>query len=437
MRRLLIAMGGIALVASMVIVGSILLNIVLWQVAQATLVYVLAVTFLLGCFVIIFLSYHFSVTLTRFEEAQATITDLQNIEARWHLLIENAPDLIGEIDKNHHIQFVNFRENRLPADLTPPQLAGKLIYDFVDPEFHDIIRTVLAKSEETGQVVDYEASQVSENGKRLWFSTRVNPIQREGQHEGFILISRDITEQKLAEQQKLELAIQQDHLQVLQNLINDLSHDIRTPLTSITTYLYLLKTQPTAPKREAYFQALESQVDHLGRMVNDILAMARLDKGEELRFEAIDICQLLTTLQINFHSLAYEKGVNIRLDFAEVRIMVMANLTELGRALANLIENAVNYTPTGGQITLRVYTQADKVFIEVQDTGIGIDEDDVDKIFDRFYRADKARNTVHGGTGLGLAIVKRIITLHQGHVEVESALGLGSIFRIILPAQRQ
>lgn len=435
MRRLLLVIGGIAIVASTVVASAMILNITLWQVAQPELVNGLLSILLLSFAATIFLSYRFYHAVAHFEEAQSLITELKNIETRWHLLVENAPDLIGELDKNHHIQFINYRIERLPPDITPPDLAGKLLYDFAAPEFHDVIRAALNEAEKTGKAVDYVVSQPIPNGETLWFSTRVNSINRHGEHEGFILISRDITEQKLAEQQNLEMAIQQERLQVLENLVNDLSHDIRTPLTSMTTYLYLLKTQPDSPKRDEYVNTLEQQVDHLGRMVNDILAMARLDKDTGLTYESIDICQLLTTLHTNFHSLAYEKGVNIRLDFAEVKIIVKANITELGRAIANLVENAVNYTLQGGEVILRVYTQDDNIIIEVQDTGIGIDKDDLAKIFDRFYRADKARNTQSGGTGLGLAIVKRIITLHHGEIEVESAWGQGSLFRIILPRQ--
>lgn len=435
MRRLLIAMGGVALIVSIIIVGAIILNNALWQVAHSTLFYILLVILLLNLGTIIYLCYDFYLELLEHEVSQATIAELKNIEARWHLLVENAPDLIGEIDKDHRIRFVNYRTERFPPNVIPPDITGTHLYDLSPPEFHDKIRAALTQATETGNAVDYVLPQPHPDGETLWYSTRVKSIQRNGQHEGFILISRDITEQKHAEQQNLEMAIQQDRLQLLENLINDLSHDIRTPLTSMTTYLYLLKTQPDSPKQDSYLSALESQVDHLTRMVNDILAMARLDKDKTIAVEALDICQLLTTLQINFHSLAYEKNIHIRLDFAEVKIEVMANLTELGRALANLIENAINYTPQG-EIVLRVYTQNNAVIIEVQDTGIGIDTDDIPKIFDRFYRADKARSTLHGGTGLGLAIVKRIVTLHRGQIEVESTPGAGSLFRLTLPIKR-
>lgn len=240
---------------------------------------------------------------------------------------------------------------------------------------------------------------------------------------------------KRNEAHRINLAVQTEKVQLLENLINDLSHDLRTPLTSIHNYLYLLKKQPEPTKTKKHLDALESQINHLTHLVEDILAMARLDKNEEFFFEKLAISYLLETVIPNYRHLASQRQITMTIEHANPAVKVLANRTELARALSNLIENAVNYTLDGGHISISSGVQADELVIKIADNGIGIGKEDLSQIFDRFYRADKARNTIKGGTGLGLAIVKRIVELHHGRLTVESTLGEGSIFSIWLPLE--
>ena len=236
-----------------------------------------------------------------------------------------------------------------------------------------------------------------------------------------------------SEQQRIRLAVQEEQVQLLEDLISDLSHDIRTPLTSIHNYLYLLKKQTDPAKMAKNLLALESQVNHLTRLVEDILAMARLDKGGTFNLEVVLIHDLIETIVHNYHAIAKKRNIQLEIRRENQVTTIPANSTELGRALSNLVENAVNYTPDGGTIVISTVQEGSRLAIAIKDSGIGISEEELPQIFDRFYRADKARNTIKGGSGLGLAIVKRVIELHQGTLHVESKLGEGSTFKIGLP----
>jgi signal transduction histidine kinase len=244
---------------------------------------------------------------------------------------------------------------------------------------------------------------------------------------------RDITEIKQSEQHHIDLALNQERVQLLEDLISDLSHDIKTPLTSINNFIYLLGKNTEPAKQAHYLEKLASQTERLNRLVDDILAMSRLDKGPELQFTPLYLNDLLQSIVNGRHHAVDEKDIGLKLELDSDLPPIFGNETELGRAIANLLDNAVNYTPNGGAITLRTDAQVGQINVEIQDTGIGIDVSDMPHIFDRFFRADSARSTSSGGTGLGLAIAKRVIELHGGQISVESAPDKGSSFSFWLP----
>jgi signal transduction histidine kinase len=236
--------------------------------------------------------------------------------------------------------------------------------------------------------------------------------------------------------QSAELRTQRERVQLLEELVSDLSHDVRTPLSNIQTCLYILKKSPSPEKQQHYFNNLEAQVQRLSKLVEDILATLRLSKDSPLKLVPTNLNALIGTLvDVCYHRVEVQElrlGINLSTDLP----LVLADEIKLARALSNLIENALTYTPRGGSITIRTYPQENDVIVEIIDTGIGITYDDQSRIFERFYRTDKARETNENGTGLGLAIVTRIIELHNGQIEVESEQEKGSIFSIRLPAMK-
>jgi len=225
---------------------------------------------------------------------------------------------------------------------------------------------------------------------------------------------------------RLELSLQQ-----IRQFTADASHELRTPLTVIRgqTEVILRRERST----EEYRQVLESNLEEMewmSRMIDNLLTLSRADAGQlQIELEPVQLKRLVVEAYEECNVLAEAKKLSVFLDKIEAAL-VYGDEMWLRQVLVNLIDNAVKYTPEGGKIWLSLEVEAGYVKLTVKDTGIGIPEEDLPKIFDRFYRADKARSRQMGGSGLGLSIVNWIVSAHKGCVEVTSRLGKGSCFTI-------
>ncbi len=230
-----------------------------------------------------------------------------------------------------------------------------------------------------------------------------------------------------------EMALEREKLQMMSTFVANISHDLKTPLAVLRNSLYLIDHSTDVTKNKQRMGVMQSQIDHLDRLIQDLLLISRLEYS-----------LTLDTTEVNLNSLI-ERAIQAILPSAEGKhIYLEAKLDpqlplvrgaehELYRAIVNLIENAVNYTPDNGTIEMKSYADTDTVHFKLSDTGIGISRQDLTHIFDRYYRGETARDIVHTGTGLGLSIVKRVIELHQGEIEVNSEMGTGTTFQIMLP----
>lgn len=270
------------------------------------------------------------------------------------------------------------------------------------------------------------------SGKRF-ISVSFFPLHNEQDRiVSVVALNRDVTERREAEHERIELELQRERVQMLQHLITDTSHDLKTPLATLNTGLYLLKRFFSDPeRREHYAQVLQAQVTNLVKILDDMDSMAKLD-SETFIFEPLDVNELTRQIVNEHNALAAEKGQLLTCTGEPVPLIV-ADAIKLRRAITNLVANALNYTPRGGQISTQVHLRGRHVIVEVRDTGIGIRDEEIPLIFERFYRAEDVRGTHAGGSGLGLAITRKIIEAHSGSIEVESRFGVGSTFRIRLP----
>ncbi len=217
--------------------------------------------------------------------------------------------------------------------------------------------------------------------------------------------------------------------------VADASHELRTPMAIIRASAELLDRELAgAPgdTRELVGNVL-SESDRMGRLVEDLLTLARADSGEmDLERKSFDLAQVAEGVARKVGLLAREKGVALDTHLPPA-LPVTGDATRLEQLLLILLDNAVKYTPAGGRVTLTANPHRDRVELAVSDTGIGIPPEDRERIFDRFYRVDKARSRAAGGTGLGLAIARWIVDAHGGAIRVDSTPGQGSTFTVSLP----
>jgi PAS domain S-box-containing protein len=287
----------------------------------------------------------------------------------------------------------------------------------------------------TGQpILNREEIGRDRDGEPTYLLTSKIPLRdNKGNIVGLVGVTRDVTERKQAEQERLELELQKTRVNLLTEFIGNMSHDLKTPLSVIKTSLYLLERLDDPARQHAKIETMKEQILLLEKLIQDVLTMSRLEHSDDLVFAHVDLSQLLRDVATRLHPAAERKNIQTFLELASDVPCIKGSEDELWRMMTNLVENALNYTPENGRVTLRTTVRDCWVIVEIIDTGIGISAEDLPRIFDRFYRADHARSFENGGTGLGLAIVKRIVDMHGGQINVESTSGQGTTFRVTLP----
>jgi PAS domain S-box-containing protein len=311
------------------------------------------------------------------------------------------------------------------------EMEGKTLWEILPKEEAEPLAAVYRTA-----FLGQETSFVTQYGEKSYF-VHIVPVKNEyARIFATMAVARDITEEKQSEAQRIELAIEKERVAVLQRFVQDISHDLRTPLSVISTQLYLLQRTLDSPaERAKHFETLEAQVTRIGKILDDTLVMSRLDKAnpDEYVFIPMDMNVIVPEVIAEVKALAEHRNQTLDFEPAASEMVVLVDEVQFKRVVRHLILNAVNFTPEHGKIHLRSGADEQNVILEVEDNGVGIGSLDVPHIFERFYRADVARRTDAGGSGLGLAIVKRIVDAHGGEIEVESTPGEGTLFRILLP----
>ncbi len=225
---------------------------------------------------------------------------------------------------------------------------------------------------------------------------------------------------------------------IRQDFMSNISHELRTPLASLKalteTLLDGAMDDPEISRR--FLTRMETEVDALTLMVQELLELARIDSGRvPLQLTPAAPCDLLTSTMDRLSLQAERAGLSLDVDCPDSLPMVLADSPRLEQVLVNLLHNAIKFTPSPGKITLRAFSQEDMVVFQVQDTGRGISKTDLPRIFERFFKTDRSRS--EGGTGLGLAIARHLVEGHGGRISVESRPGQGSTFWFTIPVSDQ
>jgi two-component system phosphate regulon sensor histidine kinase PhoR len=254
-------------------------------------------------------------------------------------------------------------------------------------------------------------------------SIHATPIVSQDKTEGSVLVFYDITDLRRLEK-------------IRQDFVANVSHELRTPISSIKGYAETLLEGALDDKENArdFIEIIHSDSERLATLINDILDLSKIESGQlKLDFKAISINPIIKKVVTLLSKQAKAKGIKIELDIPKKIPKVMADKERIAQVVLNLLDNAIKYNKLNGKVTISYKEDKKLLKVNIADTGLGIPAKDLDRVFERFYRVDKARSRELGGTGLGLSIVKHIIDAHGGKVAVESTLDKGSTFSISLP----
>ncbi len=301
----------------------------------------------------------------------------------------------------------------------PGGLADRSVIEaFLDPAVEGLARHALEAGSATGEI-----RSAGPDGPALVIRARRTP-------SGDVwLVLDDVSELRRLQRIRTEF-------------IDNLSHELRTPLTTVSLLAETLEREAEAVgaaipgKMRERIAKIEVETGHLVQMVNELLDLSRIEGGGTLQLtDGVDVSALAADSAERLRLFAERQGVTLKIDTPAGLPRVRGDATRLGQVVVNLVHNAVKFSPDGGQITVRTYAQGDDVVSAVEDHGIGIPRAARDRVFERFYKVDRARLRAEagGGTGLGLAIARHVVEQHGGRIWVESQEGVGSTFSFALP----
>ena len=326
-------------------------------------------------------------------------------------------DGLAVIDADGRVRLLNRASRELFA-IDEDRAGANLLQTFRDTLLVEAVTRTLRTGQTATESINLRGDSI--RGDRRITITSL-PMPEDG---GAVVLFHDVTQL-----QQLE--------QVRREFVSNVSHELRTPLSIFRGYLETLIDEPdlALDERERILRVMEKHSMRLHSLVDDLLSLARLEApNPQLNFAPLAIGEWLGHVANEWEKKAAAKQLRIVSEIEDDLPSVMADEPRIEEIIHNLLDNAVNYSRPGGRITLGAARDgAENVVISVRDEGTGIATDDLPRIFERFYRADKARSREVGGTGLGLAIVKHIAQLHGGSVEAESQLGRGTTMRVSLP----
>jgi len=350
------------------------------------------------------------------ENLQAKIQELEANRSQIEGILQSMVEGVLAVGPKGEILLVNAAAREI-LGIKQDVAGGTRATDIIrQPELQELIRQTLTTRQP--QVRDLALVAPLERHLRVHATTCQAPAGR-----ATLLVLHDITDLKRLESLR-------------RDFVANVSHELKTPLTAIQGAVETLldgASRDPAHSR-SFLESIAEESARLNRLVEDLLTLAQVEsKQAVLRREPISIQPFLEEEIARHRALAEAHQVSLKLDALESTQTLFADRNQLSQAVSNLLDNGIKYNRLGGRVTVRVFIQEGKCRIEVEDTGIGIPPEDLPRIFERFYRVDKARSRESGGTGLGLSIVKHVAEAHGGSVQAESQSGVGSRFILIFP----
>ncbi|WP_242219721.1 two-component system histidine kinase PnpS [Bacillus cereus group sp. BfR-BA-01380] len=336
---------------------------------------------------------------------------------RLHTLIENMGSGMILIDSRGYISLVN-RSYKEIFHVTDEEYLHRLYYEaFTHKEIVELVEEIFMT-----EVKVRKQMLLPLEIERKHFEVYGAPIiGTNHEWKGIVLVFHDITELKKLEQMR-------------KDFLANVSHELKTPITSIKGFSETLLdgAMENQQFREHFLHIILKESDRMQALIEDLLDLSKIEQQEfQLNMGVVDVKELLEEVGMILDNKAADKDIHLHVDVNE-HVSVIGDAVRLKQVFINLMNNAILYTPAGGAVSVTFSHDSQNVYIKVSDTGVGIEKEEIPRIFERFYRVDKARSRNTGGTGLGLSIVKHLVEAHHGMITVESKIGVGTTFTVTL-----
>ena len=353
------------------------------------------------------------------EVIRLTQENLEQESKRLHSILSYMTDGVLATNRRGKITMINDMAKK-QLGVQKEEVLNKSILELLKIEDEYELRDLITQVPEL--IIDSQDA----NGEYLSLRVRFALVRREsGFISGLVAVLHDTTEQEKEERER-------------RLFVSNVSHELRTPLTSVKSYLEALDegalSEPVAPD---FIKVSLDETNRMMRMVTDLLHLSRIDNAtSHLDVELINFTAFITFILNRFDQIRgqdEEKKYELVRDYPITSVWIEIDTDKMTQVIDNILNNAIKYSPDGGKITVTMKTTDDQMILSISDQGLGIPKQDLPRIFDRFYRVDRARSRAQGGTGLGLSIAKEIIKQHKGFIWAKSEYGKGSTFTIVLP----
>lgn len=348
-----------------------------------------------------------------------TLSEISNEKNKLEAILKNMADGLLAVDLEGRVILANSAAMIL-LSLTQKEIKEKPYNEIIGKFNQNLMFETLRENCKTGgfhETFDYGGQSYDVRYDRF--------LDESNNDAGIIILLQDITEQ-----QKLE--------NMQRDFVANVSHELKTPLTTIKSYTETLLEQEINDSKtiNGFLSIVDGEADRMSRLVRELLQLSRLDYKQEKWFKKeMNLISLLNSSVTKVELTASGKGQQLNCIFDEKqKILTFIDRDRIDQVFLNLLTNAIKYTPEGGRIDVDAYQEGNQAIVVISDNGIGISEKELPRVFERFYRVDKARSREMGGTGLGLAIAKQIVEEHGGFINIESQVGKGTKVTVTLPA---
>ncbi|MCM0648745.1 cell wall metabolism sensor histidine kinase WalK [Clostridium swellfunianum] len=342
------------------------------------------------------------------DKLQKSIKEVTERQTKLEAILKSMDSGVIAVDKNHKVIMINPYAEEI-FGINKDIIGQDLMHIIKDFELESIFNNT------TDQYTELKLLWPKERDLRI----RRADIINDNELIGTVAVVQDITDIKRLENMRSQF-------------VANVSHELKTPLTSIKGFAETLKFVEDPQKRDKFLDIINDEAERLTRLINDILTLSYIEQHKEIKSELFNVNQVIQDVYYLMKNTAENKKINLKTEINK-DIMLKGDIDKFKQMLINLVDNAIKYSEEGDRVFIGADIENNKKIIWVEDTGVGMSKEHLSRIFERFYRVDKARSRAQGGTGLGLAIVKHIVLSLNGSINVESEVGKGTKFTVKIP----